>query len=128
MTIDIANSLIYYLYIYTTGKDGDLHKVFDAVYDCRAKWYNLCLALQVSDDDLSAIKREHRDIATCLLRGISLWLQRVHSYGPPTWRVLVDAIANSSGGDNHVLALELADKHQGKPPNSHVFDCLFIVM
>ena len=42
--------------------------------------------------------------------------------------MLVDAIANSSGGDNHVLALELSDKHQSKPPNSHVFDCLFIVM
>ena len=96
--------------------------MYDAVSKCRSTWYNLCLALRVSDDDLSAIKKEQAsDIDACLCKGLSLWLKGgydMEKYGPPTWRVLVDAVANSSGGNNYALALKIADQYssdKGKP-------------
>ena len=61
-------------------------------------------------NDLSAIRREHgRDTAACLREGLCLWLQS----GKATWRVLVDTVANSSGGNDLTLALEIARKHEG---------------
>ena len=92
--------------------------MYDAVFDCRAKWNNLCLALRISHDDLSAVEeKRHGNVVACLRDGLSLWLQGCYNkvkYGPPTWRMLVDAVANSAGGDDHSLALEIAEKHRGK--------------
>ena len=89
--------------------------MFDAVYNCRAKWCNLCLILGISADDLSAIKKEQSDDS--LREGLTRWLRGDYDtkkYGRPTWRSLVDAVANSSGGDDHTLALDIAEKHKGK--------------
>ena len=92
--------------------------MFDAVYDCRAKWRNLCLILGISADDLSAIRKEQfGDTDACLQDGLTCWLKEgydIEKHGPPTWRRLVDAVANSAGGDDHTLALDIAKKHESK--------------
>ena len=97
---------------------GDLSEVFDAVHDCRAKWRNLCLILGISDDDLSAIEQKRSDGPdACLRDGLKSWLKEDYDterHGPPTWRNLVDAVANSSGGDDHALALDIAEKHKSE--------------
>ena len=99
--------------------------MYDAVFDCRAKWNNLCLALRISPGDLSAVEeKRHGDVVACLRDGLSLWLQGCYDkvkYGPPTWRMLVDAVANSAGGDDHSLALEIAKEHRGKERMSILF-------
>ena len=109
--------LSYHCDIPEIGKDT-LFDVYDAVYDCRPKWRNLCLALRVSPVDLSAIdEKRHGDPDACLQDGLSLWLQghyNTDTYGPPSWRMLVDAVANSAGGDEHALAVEIAEKHKGE--------------
>ena len=95
-----------------------LFDVYDAIYDCRPKWRNLCLALRVSSSNLSTIDEKRRgDPDTCLQDGLSLWLQghyNADTHGPPTWRMLVDAVANSAGGDDHTLAVEIAKNHKGE--------------
>ena len=51
----------------------------------------------------------------CLREGLTLWLQGDYDtakHGPPTWRKLVDAVANSSGGNDLTLALEIAQAHK----------------
>ena len=92
--------------------------MFDAVHNCRAKWRNLCLILGISDDDLSAIKKEQSDDSDdCLLEGLTRWLKGgydTEKHGPPTWRRLVDAVANSAGGDDHALALDIAEEHKSE--------------
>ena len=92
--------------------------MFDAVHNCRAKWRNLCLILGGSDDDLSAIEQKRSDDPdACLCEGLSRWLKggnNTEKHGPPTWRRLVDAVANSAGGDDHALALDIAVKYKGK--------------
>ena len=46
------------------------------IFECRKNWYNLCLALQVSPDDLSAIDHKYSgDPAACLRNGLMHWLQ-----------------------------------------------------
>ena len=97
-----------------TGKDT-LFDVYEAVYDCRAKWRNLCLALRVSSSNLSTIDEKRRgDPDTCLQDGLSLWLQghyNTDTHGPPTWRMLVEAVYRKSGGDDHELAKQIASNH-----------------
>ena len=48
-------------------------------------------------------------MGVCLREGLCLWLRGKGA----TWRILVDAVANTSGGNNLALALELAEKHKG---------------
>ena len=45
-----------------------------------------------------------------------LWLQReydVEQYGPPSWRALVEAVADSAGGNDTDLAESIAEKYLG---------------
>ena len=90
--------------------------VYDAVSHCRRNCFDLCLALRVSPDDLSAIDKEHGgDTGTCLRKGLTHWLQGdydTEKHGSPTWRMLVAAVDNSSGGNDSALALDIAEKHQ----------------
>ena len=91
--------------------------MFDEVYDCRGKWRNLCLILGISCGDLSAIRKDQFGVTDdCLQEGLTCWLKGydTEKYGPPTWRRLVDAVANSAGGDDHALALDIAGKHKSK--------------
>ena len=88
------------------------------MYDCQAKWDALCSSLGVSPDVLSAIEKEQQgDTSVCLHRGLTHWLKRSYDtekHGPPTWRMLVADVDNSSGGNDCALALDIAEKHQGK--------------
>ena len=43
-----------------------------------------------------------------------LWLlqkYKVEKFGPPTWRMLVEAVDKKTGGNNHELAKEIASNH-----------------
>ena len=93
--------------------------MFSAVYNCRAKWHNLCLILGVSNDDLSAIKNDQSDSSDdCLREGLDRWLRGgdydTKKHGRPTWRSLVEAVANPAGGDDHALAMDIAEKHKSE--------------
>ena len=90
----------------------DLRNVYRAVYPCHHNWYKLCLDLGVSDCDLSAIDLGPGETDTKLRKGLGIWLKGIYSYGQPTWSVLVNAVANSSGGNNQELALKIADQHK----------------
>ena len=92
---------------------GDLLKVFDAVYNCRAKWHNLCVMLGISDDDLSAINEQSNDPGACLREGLTRWLKGDNNTEKASWRILVDAVANSSGGNDLTLAMAIAEEHKG---------------
>ena len=92
--------------------------MYHAVYECCPKWEELCLALQIHFDTLSAVHQKRSgDPAKCLLEGLSLWLKRDYDgfdekLNPPSWRMLVRAVAEPAGGGNHALALEVAENHK----------------
>ena len=63
--------------------------------------------------DLVAI-RKGNDIDQAFTEIILTWLRQnydVHKHGPPTWRNLVEAVDDPAGGNNHALAMSIADKH-----------------
>ena len=88
-----------------------MFEVRDTVHACRMRWFDLCLALGLSYSDLSAIRSSENggDTAVYLREGLCLWLRG----GKATWRMLVDAVANSTGGNDLTLALDIAKKHEG---------------
>ena len=101
------------------SEEDDLSLVFDTLLPVSAKWSRLCCSLGLRASLLDTIKKNHPgDMDQCLFEGLQQWVQRNYNtekHGLPTWRSLVAAVDNSSGGYNHALALEIAEKHQGKP-------------
>ena len=74
----------------------------------------MCLALRLSDADIIASKWRD-DPKDCFREVLKQWLKKCYNtqkHGPPTWRKLVEAVANSNGGDNPALAEAMAGKHQ----------------
>ena len=73
--------------------------------------------LRLSNDDLKAIREAYPDASKAdqALRYVLLqWLKQkyeVEEFGPPTWRMLVEAVDKETGGNNHELAKEIAHNH-----------------
>ena len=93
-----------------------LSGVFDEVRPVSSKWYQLCCCLGIPPSRLDAINRtQNGDCDLCLNEGLKEWLRRnydTEEHGSPTWRKLVAAVDNSAGGNNHVLALAVAENHK----------------
>ena len=83
----------------------------------------MCLALGLLPSDQSTIKATHPgNPYDCLQAVVVKWLQKGYDYqryGPPTWRMLVDAVGDPLGGNNNALAEAIADKHPGMYIQSH---------
>ena len=83
----------------------------------------LCCSLGLRASLVDTIEMDHpRDINHCLFQGLKQWIMRNYDttkHGLPTWRRLVEAVDDSSGGHNHALALEIAEKHKGEYTHSH---------
>ena len=85
-----------------------------------------CLRLQTHD--LKAVREAYPDesMADQALKDVLLlWLNkkyRVDKYGPPTWRMLVEAVDKKTGGNDHELAKEIASNH----PNG-IYVCVCVI-
>ena len=99
------------------SEEDDLSLVFDALLPISVKWSKIFCCLGLLASLLDTIKKNHPgDVEEYLFEGLQQWVQRnynIEKHGLPTWRNLVAAIDNSSGGHNHALALEIAKQHQG---------------
>ena len=87
--------------------------MYQELITIKAKYYELGIMLGLRPGDLDAIHREN-DIDRALTKIILMWLQQnydVHKHGPTTWRNLVKAVDDPAGGNNHALAMSIADKH-----------------
>lgn len=81
------------------------------------KYSSLGLALRLRDYDLKAISQAYpneceNEIA--LKEVLLVWLRQrynVERFGPPTWRMLVEAVDNATGGNDHELAKKIASNH-----------------
>ena len=79
----------------------------------KAKYYDLGIMLGLRPGDLVAIHKGN-DIDQAFTEIILMWLQQnydVRKHGPPTWRNLAQAVDYPAGGNNHALAMSIADKH-----------------
>ena len=114
---DYGNYCIF-LFLFKISDEGDILDVFEEVVSLAGRWPSISFALRLLPSDKDTIARSCRDIpGDCLREVLSKWLQRCYDttrHGPPTWQMLVAAVANSAGGDNPGLAREIARSHPGE--------------
>ena len=89
----------------------------DEVLSLKLAYYSLGRSLRLQTDDLKAIRKAYpseSDAEQALEDVLLLWLRQkycVERFGPPTWRMLVEAVDKKSCGNNHDLAKEIASNH-----------------
>ena len=104
--------LPYCLCIASVGED-DFCDVYQELITIKARYYELGIMLGLRPGDLVAI-RKGNDIDLAFSEILLMWLRQnydVHKHGLPTWRNLVKAVDHPAGGNNHTLAMSIADKH-----------------
>ena len=74
---------------------SNLKTVRKAVWDARAKWFNIGRELGLSMSNLQAIEVSYNRVEQCFSEMLTLWLQ----FDPyPTWSALVDALQSPTVG------------------------------
>ena len=71
--------------------------------------------LHLKNDKLNVIGRENPGAAQAMQAVIVEWLNKNYNtarFGPPTWKALVAAVANTLGGNNKAEAERIASKHK----------------
>ena len=96
------------------GED-DLVDVVEEVMYVAAKWRSLGLALRLKAAELDTISsKNHTDPTECLKDMLLTWLQQcydIDKFGPPSWRMLCQAISKPVGGNNPALGRKIAERH-----------------
>ena len=96
----------------------DLKAVRGKVLSVASKWYDVGLELDLSADELDAIKMaNHDDPKDCLRDLISVWLSRIDL--KPTWRALSSALRNPAVGQQ-ALADTIEQHHCNFLPSETV--------
>ena len=67
----------------------------------------------------------------CMDDDIHTWLRRAHNekkHGPPTWRKLVEAIADNIGGQDPAYAEKIAKEHPSEctAESSQAYRCMLV--
>ena len=90
----------------------DLFRIKEEVLPLAGRWRFFGLALGLSSDDLSRIEENNRSVESCLEKTLDQWLKSVVTLrGPPSPQLLVDAVASRAGGNNEVLARQIAKRY-----------------
>jgi len=103
----------------------DLSEVRGALYEARAKWYDIGIELKLSIGTLNTIRQEFPQAADCLREICINWLKRTHPR--PSWTALTVVLETPPVGEGH-LAQQLREKYRrgeeeasspsGAPPTS----------
>ena len=96
--------------------EDNLSDVIEEVITIKSLYYELgrSLRLKISELDRVRDKSSSNGDEKALQDVLLLWLNRnfnVEKFGPPTWRMLVEAVDKKTGGDNHELAKDIASGH-----------------
>lgn len=86
--------------------------------DVIAEWKVIGVAFRLKPSKLKEIEDSNRgNSKDCLLDVLINWLNRnynVTKFGVPSWRRVVEVVADPAAGNNVVLATSIAKKHQCK--------------
>ena len=95
----------------------DLCDVQSELLDVESKWKSIGKALRLQRSVLDSIAAHSKDEVDCMEEVLTKWLNgayNVSRFGPPSWKLLVTAVAHPAGGDNHALAEQIALKYNGE--------------
>ena len=96
----------------------DLSDVLEETISIKSAFYCLgrSLRLNIKDlEDIRAATPSEHDAEKALQGVLLLWLDKkynVHKFGPPTWRMLVEAVNKRTGGNDHELAKNIALRYR----------------
>ena len=105
------------MFVHVHADEDHLTDIMEEVLDIKSVYFSLGRSLRLRNDDLDAIRKKYpneSDHDAALNDVLLLWLKNeynIESFGPPTWRMLVEAVDKRSGGNNHELAKQIALKH-----------------
>ena len=97
--------------------EDDLIDIKEAVLPIKLVYVALGQSLRLRMAAIRSIQEVYpgeSDAEQALSDTLELWLQQkynVERFGPPTWRMLVEAVDRKGGGNNHELAKEIASNH-----------------
>ena len=98
--------------------EEDVSVILKAVSPVAALYSPFLRVLGLPESQLAEIKTEcHESPQECLQKGIICLLRENYNtdnHGLLTWRRLVEAVADTAGGNNHTLARRIAAEHRGK--------------
>ena len=105
--------------IIINADEDDLTDIMEEVLDVKSVWFEFGCSLRLRSDDLEDICKKYpnesdRDVKRALNNVLRLWLKKkynVEKFGPPTWRMLVEAVNKKSGGNNYELAKQISLNH-----------------
>ena len=105
--------------------ENHLSEIIEEILPIGSKYYNLGRSLNLKITELRKIRDKNPSESDALEDVLLLWLNReydVKNNGPPTWRMLVEAVYKKSGGDNQELAKHIALNHPaGRVVNTTAF-------
>ena len=100
----------------STAED-DVYDVNEALITMAGSWNRIAVSLRLPPHLIRVITKQHSNNPNdCLLAVVEEWLKGVYNvqeHGHPSWRGLVQAVANPAGGANPALARSIAAKHPG---------------
>ena len=82
-----------------------------------SKWIQLSDSLRIPEGIQSSIQKQYSEPELCLRAVLIAWLNKQYNhlkYGPPTWRVLAEAVAKQAGCNDPAQAEKIAQNHPGK--------------
>jgi hypothetical protein len=106
--------------------EDDLSNIIEEIQPIKSKYYDLGRSLNLKIADLREIRDKQSSESDALEDVLLLWLNKKYNekkYGPPTWRMLVEAVNKKTGGDNHELAKQIALNH---PAGSDYYNFLSV--
>ena len=86
----------------------DLSEVRGALFEARAKWYDIGIELKLSIGTLNTIREDFPQAADCLREMCINWLKCIDP--SPSWAALAKALESPPVGEGH-LAEQLRDKY-----------------
>ena len=115
------------LILYTD--EGDLSNIIEEIMPIKSRFYHLGRSLNLKISRLRKIRDGDTwsSDSDALEDVLLLWLNReydVEKHGPPTWKMLVEAVNKKGGGDNCELAKQIASKHPAGTGNACACACM----
>ena len=86
----------------------------DELTDVQARYYEIGIMLHLKTSTLDEIRTRSTSNTMAMSSVIEEWLKGNYNtgrFGPPTWKMLVDVVANPNGGNNNGVAEKLSRRH-----------------
>ena len=96
--------------------EGDLPIILLYLEDLKADCFKIGTLLHLHQGELNSIERKSADHAEAMIKIISNWLKLNYNwktFGKPSWKALVKAVASPMGGNNTAQAVKIAESHPG---------------